>query len=109
MRLNKELFDVPKSLNNLVIKGLNDTSFCHYINEIFNETDRNIIVITPTLFEANRLLNILSSFIGENERIITIEDAAELKLKQKHVISLETRVDNYQSKNSCRNFSRLYQ
>ena len=62
MRLNKELFDIPKSLNNLVIKGLNDTSFCHYINEIFGENNRNIIVITPTLFEANRLLNILTSY-----------------------------------------------
>ena len=40
-------------------------------------------------------LNIISSFIGENERIITIEDAAELKLEQNHVISLETRTVNY--------------
>ena len=43
-------------------------------------------------------LNILSSFISNDERIITIEDAAELRLKQSHVISLETRVDNYDSK-----------
>ena len=42
------------------------------------------------------LLNILSSFIGDNERIITIEDAAELRLKQEHVISLETRLTNYE-------------
>ena len=40
------------------------------------------------------LLNILSSFIPDNERIITIEDAAELKLEKEHVISLETRVNN---------------
>ncbi len=36
--------------------------------------------------------------ISNDERIITIEDAAELRLKQSHVISLETRVDNYDSK-----------
>jgi pilus assembly protein CpaF len=42
------------------------------------------------------LLNILSSFIDSNERIITIEDAAELQLKQNHVISLETRNPNYE-------------
>ena len=65
MRLNKELFDVPESLDNLVIKGLNDTSLCHYINEVFDKTNRNIIVITPTLFEANRLLNILTSYTKE--------------------------------------------
>ena len=48
--------------NNLVIKGLNDTSFSHYIIETFENCDRNIVVITPTLFEANRLLNILTSY-----------------------------------------------
>ena len=42
------------------------------------------------------LLNILSSFIDNSERIVTIEDAAELKLNQQHVISLETRSVNYE-------------
>ena len=59
----------------------------------------NILVCGGTGSGKTTLLNVLSSFIGKNERIITIEDAAELQLKQEHVISLETRDDNYQNGN----------
>lgn len=55
----------------------------------------NIIVCGGTGSGKTTLLNILSSFIPDDERIITIEDAAELKLEKEHVISLETRVTNY--------------
>lgn len=57
----------------------------------------NIIVCGGTGSGKTTLLNILSGFINNNERIITIEDAAELKLNQNHVISLETRNTNYDS------------
>ena len=56
----------------------------------------NIIICGGTGGGKTTLLNVLSSFIGSEERIITIEDAAELKLEQDHVISLETRLTNYE-------------
>lgn len=56
----------------------------------------NIIICGGTGSGKTTLLNVLSSFIEEDERVITIEDAAELRLKQNHVISLETRLTNYE-------------
>lgn len=51
----------------------------------------NILISGGTGSGKTTLLNVMSNFIGEDERIITIEDAAELQLQQPHVIRLETR------------------
>jgi pilus assembly protein CpaF len=48
------------------------------------------------------LLNVLSSFISDRERIVTIEDAAELQLRQEHVARLETRPPNVEGKGAIR-------
>ncbi|HEX5109603.1 MAG TPA: ATPase, T2SS/T4P/T4SS family, partial [Vicinamibacterales bacterium] len=48
------------------------------------------------------LLNVLSSFISEDERIVTIEDAAELQLRQEHVARLETRPANVEGKGAVK-------
>jgi len=58
----------------------------------------NIIVCGGTGSGKTTILNILSGFISDDERVITIEDAAELRLHQSHVIPLETRVTNYDAK-----------
>ena len=58
----------------------------------------NIIISGGTGSGKTTLLNILSSFIPTDERIVTIEDTAELQLQQDHVIRLETRTPNIEGK-----------
>ena len=54
----------------------------------------NIVISGGTGSGKTTLLNVLSSFIPEEERIVTIEDAAELQLQQDHVLRMETKVPN---------------
>ena len=58
----------------------------------------NILISGGTGTGKTTLLNVLSRFIPSNERIVTIEDSAELQLKQEHVVRLETRPSNIEGK-----------
>jgi pilus assembly protein CpaF len=59
---------------------------------------RNVVISGGTGSGKTTLLNVLSSFIPDDERIITVEDAAELQLRQRHVLRLEARPSNTEGK-----------
>ncbi len=87
-----------KQLNNveeLLRVGTLTNEMAHFL-DVAVKSKLNIIVCGGTGSGKTTLLNVLSTFISPDERIITIEDAAELKLPQPHVISLETRTTNYE-------------
>jgi pilus assembly protein CpaF len=62
----------------------------------------NILISGGTGAGKTTFLNVLSGYIPETERVVTIEDAAELQLKQEHVVRLETRPPNIEGKGAVR-------
>jgi pilus assembly protein CpaF len=62
----------------------------------------NILISGGTGAGKTTLLNVLSGFIPDYERVVTIEDAAELQLKQEHIVRLETRPPNIEGKGAVR-------
>ena len=90
-KFRKELINIEDYLRNGTM-----TPYMARFIEACVKAKLNIIVCGGTGSGKTTLLNIMSSFINNDERIITIEDAAELKLEQEHVISLETRTANYE-------------
>jgi pilus assembly protein CpaF len=62
----------------------------------------NVIISGGTGAGKTTLLNVLSGFISDKERIVTIEDAAELVLRQRHVVRLETRPANIEGKGAVK-------
>ena len=62
----------------------------------------NLLISGGTGAGKTTLLNVLSGYIPNSERIVTIEDAAELQLKQEHVVRLETRPPNIEGKGAVR-------
>ncbi len=84
-----------ESVDDLLMKGTLTNDMALFL-EACVRAKLNILISGGTGTGKTTLLNILSSFIDDEERIITIEDAAELRLNQSHVISLETRLTNYE-------------
>lgn len=67
---------------------------------ICSENGLNIVISGGTGSGKTSLLNMLSTFIPSSERVITVEDAAELQLQQEHVVRLETRPSSMEGTNS---------
>lgn len=93
-KFKKEMISIDELLRNGTM-----TPYMARFLEAAVKAKLNIIISGGTGAGKTTLLNVLSSFISDDERIITIEDAAELKLEQQHVISLETRKSNYEQNN----------
>jgi pilus assembly protein CpaF len=87
-----------KNLNNMedMLRMGTLTSYMARFLDAAVKAKLNILICGGTGSGKTTILNVLSSLIDNDERIITIEDAAELKLHQEHVITLETRNMNYE-------------
>jgi pilus assembly protein CpaF len=83
--------------DDLVSFGALNPSMADFL-KICVEARKNIIVSGGTGSGKTTLLNILSNFIPSGERVITVEDSAELKLHHEHLISLESRPSNVEGK-----------
>lgn len=87
----------PFTIQNMVEFNTISRSIAKFL-KICVENRKNIVISGGTGSGKTTTLNILSSFIPEDERIVTIEDAAELQLVQDHVVRLESRPPNIEGK-----------
>ncbi len=87
----------PLTIDDLVRFGTVTPEMVSFIKACV-ESRLNIVVAGGTGSGKTTTLNVLSSFIPEDERIITIENAAELQLRQEHVVTLESRPPNIEGK-----------
>jgi len=87
----------PLNVGNLISFGTMTSEMALFI-EACIKARLNIVVSGGTGSGKTTTLNVLSSFIPDDERIVTIEDAAELQLRQEHVVRLESRPANMEGK-----------
>ncbi len=87
----------PITAQNLVMWGSTSNQILNFL-EAAVRGKLNIVVSGGTGSGKTTLLNILSAYIPNDERIITIEDSAEVQLKQEHVVTLESRPANVEGK-----------
>jgi len=83
----------PFTVSDMVAFGTLSEPMAQFL-QVAVESRQNILISGGTGSGKTTLLNVISSFIGPQERIVTIEDAAELNLPQEHVVSLEAKAPN---------------
>jgi pilus assembly protein CpaF len=89
--------EIPLTVSNLIEYGSMTGDMALIIGALVR-VKTNILISGGTGSGKTTLLNVMSGYIPDNERIITIEDAAELRLQQPHVVRLETRPANIEGK-----------
>jgi pilus assembly protein CpaF len=93
----RKFYRTPLMVEDLIRRGSATPEVMEFLKACV-QARINIVVSGGTGSGKTTLLNILSGFIPEGERIITIENAAELQLRQEHVVTLETRPPNIEGK-----------
>jgi pilus assembly protein CpaF len=93
----RKFFKRPMTIDDLISKGSITKEIVEFLRACIISR-LNLIVSGGTGSGKTTLLNILSGFIPDDERIVTIENAAELQLRQEHVVTLETRPPNIEGK-----------
>jgi pilus assembly protein CpaF len=93
----RKFFKRPLTIEDLISKGSITKEIVEFLRACIIAR-LNLIVSGGTGSGKTTLLNVLSSFIPDDERIVTIENAAELQLRQEHVVTLETRPANIEGK-----------
>ncbi len=90
---------LPFTIDDLVDKGTLSESMAEFLG-LAVQAKLNILISGGTSAGKTTILNTLSSFISDDERIVTIEDTAELRLQQRHVVRLESRPSNIEGRGS---------
>ncbi len=93
----RKFFKIPLTIEQLIQFGTLTPEAVQFLKACV-EARLNIIISGGTGSGKTTLLNILSQFIPGDERIVTIENAAELQLRQEHVVTLESRPPNIEGK-----------
>ena len=88
---------VPLTMDNLVERKTLTPEMAQVLQALAS-AELNLLISGGTGSGKTTLLNIMSGYIDERERVVTIEDAAELQLRQPHVVRLETRPPNIEGK-----------